>query len=773
MSSLSHLALLACLPLSAASAAQKYALLIGIEHYPSAPAKPPVPQNSPYAPLVGPSRFDGPVWETLDGPLNDVRAMYELLTSAKFGFPPQNVHILPEQQATRAGILAAMQKWLVEIPHPGDFVVFYYAGHGSQQINSLDDQKPFHLEETVVPIDANTDYYDVRDKEMARIFNAAVDKRIRLTAIYDSCHSGGIARGIRVHPAVKLRMLPYNPVDVKAPVDHAPPPVTRPGGALVLSATQPDQAASEWLAPGQPAHGAFTLALTRALRMLPADTSAQEVFSQVSIVLDSLGLEVPQQPAFDGPAERKNQPLLASGGARNQQFLIVESVAREAHTVTLNGGLYNSIGPGTELDSNAEPPVHLRVRKNLAADSVLAEPVPPAAAAGIHTSDVFHITRLVVPPAETLRVWLPSSLPSDVSREAVKQAVQNLYRAAIADPIDDPVCQLSTHELFWNGQSWILHSLAGQHRNQRAKDMDLGPAPTQAQLRAAISTFPEKPKLFLNLPPTPALYNALRKLQPETGAVTITDQASDALYLLAGRATSTNEEFAWFRPTAEMLPLAHPEIAASHGSPCSEESSFPPRTDWQPQPQTATVLLNDAARLARLKIWLDFPLPPAGSLATFPYKLVLTDEKTGRSTTTGMDAPNRGHIYDVKLAADRPVLPNAPRRWVYLMSINCQGESVLLFGDNDNQLPRLSPSGDQFPPEIPLGSLHLEPPYGLDNLVLIVTSRPVLDLSVFSISPVTREATEPDPLADLYSTSHVRSLKNDYAVQYIRLRTAP
>ncbi len=90
-----------------------------------------------------------------------------------------------------------MKKFLLDEPARGDTVVFYYAGHGSQRFNSLTD-KPFHLDETIVPSDASGGAFDIRDKEVARLFNQVVDKGIQLTAIFDSCHSGSIARGIPV-----------------------------------------------------------------------------------------------------------------------------------------------------------------------------------------------------------------------------------------------------------------------------------------------------------------------------------------------------------------------------------------------------------------------------------------------------------------------------------------------------------------------------------------------------------------------------------------------
>ena len=85
----------------------------------------------------------------------------------------------------------------------GDTVVFYDASNGSLRLNSkgtkltvLVGGKYVHADSTLVPSDAYKGGFDVRDLEMARIFNAALDKGIHVTAIFDSCHSVGISRGI-------------------------------------------------------------------------------------------------------------------------------------------------------------------------------------------------------------------------------------------------------------------------------------------------------------------------------------------------------------------------------------------------------------------------------------------------------------------------------------------------------------------------------------------------------------------------------------------------
>ena len=220
----------------------KHALLIGINTYEPAGTKAQHPDGCTYG------RCELGYFENLDGAVNDAQSMADVLTSPKFGFPANQVvlltnpapphpgageTILPAEQTNRDGILAAMQKYLVDVPHSGDTVVFYAASHGSLRINSkgtkltvLVNGKYVNADSTLVPSDAYKGGYDVRDREMTHIFNAALDKGIHLTVILDNCHSGGISRGIE--PRYRERDLPFDPRDVAEAPDLLPNGDPRP-----------------------------------------------------------------------------------------------------------------------------------------------------------------------------------------------------------------------------------------------------------------------------------------------------------------------------------------------------------------------------------------------------------------------------------------------------------------------------------------------------------------------------------------------------------------
>ncbi|KAG2030791.1 peptidase C14, caspase domain-containing protein [Suillus americanus] len=88
---------------------------------------------------------------------------------------------------TKQNILDAMH-WLVEDAHPHDALFFHYSGHGGQ-IPDKDGDEVNGFDDVICPVDykkAGT----VVDDQMHRIMVKSLPAGCRLTAIFDSCHSG-------------------------------------------------------------------------------------------------------------------------------------------------------------------------------------------------------------------------------------------------------------------------------------------------------------------------------------------------------------------------------------------------------------------------------------------------------------------------------------------------------------------------------------------------------------------------------------------------------
>lgn len=149
------------------------ALLVGINEYrPPAAGRPLTPARN------GQGRRD---WTDLDGCINDAGAIRAMLI-ARFGFEPDNILVLTDSQATRLAILDAFRRHLIESSLPGDVAFFYFAGHGSQIINTKSPE-PDKRDETIVPADSNRGEKDIRDKELRRMMNAVLDREAILLAL--------------------------------------------------------------------------------------------------------------------------------------------------------------------------------------------------------------------------------------------------------------------------------------------------------------------------------------------------------------------------------------------------------------------------------------------------------------------------------------------------------------------------------------------------------------------------------------------------------------
>ncbi|KFX96621.1 hypothetical protein V490_03234 [Pseudogymnoascus sp. VKM F-3557] len=128
----------------------------------------------------------------LRGCINDVKNMSSYLFE-NFGYKREDMVILtddlqnPMSQPTKQNILRAMH-WLVKDARPNDALFFHYSGHGGQT-KDLDGDEPDGYDEVIYPVDFRTVGHIV-DDEMHRIMVTPLQPGVRLTAIFDSCHSG-------------------------------------------------------------------------------------------------------------------------------------------------------------------------------------------------------------------------------------------------------------------------------------------------------------------------------------------------------------------------------------------------------------------------------------------------------------------------------------------------------------------------------------------------------------------------------------------------------
>ncbi|KAK4960400.1 Ca(2+)-dependent cysteine protease [Elasticomyces elasticus] len=128
----------------------------------------------------------------LRGCINDVKNMSTYLNQ-HFGYKREDMVTLTDDQQsamsqpTKANILRAMH-WLVKDARPNDSLFFHYSGHGGQT-KDLDGDEEDGYDEVIYPVDFRQAGHIV-DDEMHRVMVSPLQPGVRLTAIFDSCHSG-------------------------------------------------------------------------------------------------------------------------------------------------------------------------------------------------------------------------------------------------------------------------------------------------------------------------------------------------------------------------------------------------------------------------------------------------------------------------------------------------------------------------------------------------------------------------------------------------------
>ncbi|KAH6677771.1 metacaspase-1 [Plectosphaerella plurivora] len=128
----------------------------------------------------------------LRGCINDVKNMSAYLVE-NFGYKREDMVILtddqqnPMSQPTKQNLLRAMH-WLVKDARPNDSLFFHYSGHGGQT-KDLDGDEDDGYDEVIYPVDFRQTGH-ITDDEMHRIMVQPLVAGVRLTAIFDSCHSG-------------------------------------------------------------------------------------------------------------------------------------------------------------------------------------------------------------------------------------------------------------------------------------------------------------------------------------------------------------------------------------------------------------------------------------------------------------------------------------------------------------------------------------------------------------------------------------------------------
>jgi hypothetical protein len=285
------------------------------------------PTSRKLALLVGINRYPLGI-APLRGCVTDMEMQRELLVH-RFGFNPQDILTLSDENASRANLLDAFESHLIDQAQPGDVVVFHFSGHGAL----VRDPDPIPLPRdpryqgvqgyngTMVPYDGRLGsnpnlVNDIMGKTLFLLMSAL--KTDQVTVMLDSCHSGGGTRGDLRFRAIETRFGDGYPDPSEQELMTQETWMSR----LDLSAAELKQQRSQGIAKGVAVGsaqanqlaadasfgrgagrffaGAFTYGVTRYLWQQPGNLPLQRVFVDLSRsardVANSSGIQ--QAPVF-------------------------------------------------------------------------------------------------------------------------------------------------------------------------------------------------------------------------------------------------------------------------------------------------------------------------------------------------------------------------------------------------------------------------------------------------------------------------------------------
>lgn len=260
--------------------------------------------------LVGINQYRIPGAE-LRGCVNDVRLMRKVLT--RCGFKRRDLTVLTDAAATKGAILQTL-KTLVQGAQPGDVLVYYHSGHGTNVPDREGDEAD-RRDEALVPHDHSW-RQPLLDDHLATILKT-VPEGVALTVLIDTCFSGTMTRALSVIGTRRGRFLP-SPRDLVAVESGCPcvgqrhtplrTLVTVERGHVLLAACQEDEIASEDRF-GKKIQGAFTYALAEVLLEAKKPLSYRALHDGVTRLLRRW--RVDQTPQLEGADARITQPFLS------------------------------------------------------------------------------------------------------------------------------------------------------------------------------------------------------------------------------------------------------------------------------------------------------------------------------------------------------------------------------------------------------------------------------------------------------------------------------
>lgn len=680
------------------NAQEKRALIVAIDQY-----EPPA-----NAVIGGTARS---LFKNLDGCVNDGRSMQSIIVS-KFQFNPAKVDTLFNEAANRSAILKNMEELLTK-SKKGDYAFIFYAGHGSQVPNSLSKETD-KKDESIVPSDTwKNGVEDIRDKELAKIYNQFLDKGINLTVIMDCCHSGSLSRGPNL-PG-KFRFIEDANYDAKDASQPIPPESRKDGSFLIMASAQDNELAQEQKDENNIPHGAFTIALQQALEQQSVNASASNLFSSIRAILKSNGKK--QEPVLGGQPERQQQTLFGfSKGSLPDKSLIAVS-GFENNKVFLQGGFALGLQKENELVkfNGKDTLVKLEIDSIYSVNRSRAK-IIKGEKKDIKPGELLEVTNWVSSSAPLLKVFIPTSILSFAEVEKLASVSKSVRDSKKVQWVTDLEKTDPYTSVYYDGQSFRI--------NTNGKEI---PAPAAITAAALLQACKKDSSLYFELPVVNELSTAFTERLKLSGnkSIVVVNDMSEAHYIVYGtinedgilsyglRRTQTAA-----RDSLESMPVQTKCFSLNDNTTASLD-------------EVTSELYDYAMRLSKIRGWIQLTGPKDGE-SNFPFHLELINKETGEKITD--NAYKVGQSIEYHLVADNKFTgANKVKRFVYVFVIDKSGNMGLAYPDADagnvaNQFPKFEDF--VLVKDVVLFSGTVAEPVGTDNYFVLASDEPITNYAM-------------------------------------------
>lgn len=308
-----------------------YALFVGIDNY--------HPQSG-----VG----------SLKGCVNDIEAIETYLreridTEDQWELVPWK---LTNNLATRQAVIKGFLEHLC-LAKSEDVVLFYYAGHGSQETapECLQNLERDGQLETFVCYDSRTSgVRDLADKELSYLIEQVAKNNPYILIILDSCHSGTATRDPEVlerqaNSDGKVRdlqnfLFPQEWLNYRLSNSYQPP------RHVAISACRDFQTAKEYTGSDYKPRGAFSYFLTEALQRTNGSLSYANLVQDINALIT--GKVKDQSPQIEALQDDLIQTFLGGVAGERINYFTLSYDQQMHRNWVINGGILHGIRPTSE-----------------------------------------------------------------------------------------------------------------------------------------------------------------------------------------------------------------------------------------------------------------------------------------------------------------------------------------------------------------------------------------------------------------------------------------